>query len=290
MQTQGNILIVDDDVDTLSLLKVQLKESPFTAYFANSANEGMRLLAEKSIQVVISDLHMPAVDGPHFLYEVRKTFPNTIRLVLSGNTNPSEILDAVNAGHIYSFIQKPWKKESLIIAILNGMDVQKISKERDELLLRSHNLNTKLLNLNSELENKYQQKWHTIEVLNTNISNFLLKNEITKNCLAELLDVILNSRSYVVYSYRRDSKMTLLIESKKYLSVAASIEQKQLKHFENITAVALKELLNLPFEPQSWLLDGLNRVNDFLIVSSEKWNNLDDYLALIRLFLSKVED
>jgi len=288
MSSEAKVLIVDDDDETISLLKVQLKNSPFDVFYVNSAKEGMQLLQGEDIQIVMSDLHMPLVDGSHFLYEVRKKFPKTIRFVLSGTTDANEILASVNAGHIYSYIQKPWKKESLIIAILNGLDVQKISTERDELLIRSHNLNKRLLELNSDLEEKYKQKGQTIEILNSNISKFIIKKDITLEGLIEFLKGIFIDHHYVIYRYTDDSKMTLLIDSMNNIDTVKYLGHDDILKIVNIKAGDLKSLLNISYEPVSWKLEGLNRSDDFLVVSSNDSREYGDYLSLIRLLLSKL--
>jgi CheY-like chemotaxis protein len=288
MDLRGNILIVDDDDESIALLKVQLKDKPFKVYFVNSAQEGMDILEKEDIQIVMSDLHMPYVDGSHFLYEVRKKHPKTTRLVLSGNTNSDEILAAVNAGHIYSFIQKPWKKESLIIAIMNGLDVQKISSERDELLMRSHNLNTKLLSLNSEIEQKYKQKGETIEILNSNISKYIIQKDISLDSFKEFLQGIFCEEDFTVYRYTDDSKMSLLVDSNPNEDLVNSLAHQDILKIVNIDTESLSELLSLSYEPKSWKLDGMNRSDDFLLVSTAKFEIFEDYMPLIRLLLSKL--
>ena len=289
MYSKGKVLIVDDDEETIGLLEVQLKSSPFEVFYVNSAKEGLKLLEEEDIHIVMSDLHMPLVDGSHFLYEVRKKHPKIIRFVLSGNTDANEILAAVNAGHIYSYIQKPWKKESLIIAILNGLDIQKVSKERDELLIRSHNLNKRLLELNSDLEEKYKQKGQTIEILNTNISKFIIKKEITLDGLIEFLKGVFCDHHYAIYRYTDDSKMTLLIDSDNETTTVKQLDHDDILKIVNINSNDLKSLLNLSYEPVSWKLEGMNRSDDFLVVSSNKSEDYEDYFSLIRLLLSKLK-
>ena len=290
MSSKGNVLIVDDDEETRDLLKVQLKDHAFGVFFAGSAEEGMQLLDDEDIQVVMSDLHMPAVDGSHFLYQVRKKHPKTIRLVLSANNDPAEILSAVNAGHIYSFIQKPWKKESLIVSILNGLDILKVSKERDELLMRSHNLNTKLLGLNSELEEKFKQKDQTIEILNSNISKYIVQKELTLESLKEFLNAVFTQKNFTIYRYSDDSKMTLLEDSSEKGQPVSSLGHEQILKIVKINADDLQELLGLDYEPISWRLEGMNRADDYLLVTDAELKEYEDYLSLIRLLLSKLAE
>lgn len=290
MSVTGQVLIVDDDDDTIELLKIHLSKEPYQIFYAKSAAEGLDILSENDIQVVLSDLHMPAVDGSHFLYEVRKTFPQVVRLVISGNTDANEILDAVNAGHIYSFIQKPWKKESLIVTISNGLEKQRMSQERDDLLMRSHKLNQQLLELNDNLEKKFQKKWHTIELLNHNISSFIFKKEVTQNNLAELLNAIFDKNVYTLYRHIGEREMVLMLDNSENQTSLKTISPESLKSVIEQGGACIKDSLQLNYNPVTWELQGLNRSDDFFIITSKKEDNLSDYLPLIRLYLSKIKE
>lgn len=204
MEKRGNLLIVDDDSETLSLLKVQLKGQPFDIFTATTPTEGMKILQRESIQVVLSDLQMPSMDGPMFLSEVKSAHPNVIRLVLSGHSDTNEILAAVNSGHIYSYICKPWKKETLIITILNSLDVHLLSRERDQLLLRSHELNGKLLDLNKNLEEKYKEKTKVLECIKKVHGQLMSEDGVTQNVLLGVLSKIFGE-SYVIFISRNEN-------------------------------------------------------------------------------------
>jgi diguanylate cyclase (GGDEF)-like protein/PAS domain S-box-containing protein len=102
------ILVVDDDVDTLSALHRLLRRDNYRVLTAASPAEGFELLALHRVQVVMCDQRMPAMSGTEFLSRVKEMYPETMRIILSGHTGVKTVLDSINRGSIYKFYTKPW--------------------------------------------------------------------------------------------------------------------------------------------------------------------------------------
>ena len=66
------------------------------------------MLANNCISVIISDLRMPGMNGIEFLSRVKKLYPDTVRIILSGHGDLASVTDAINHGAIYQFLSKPW--------------------------------------------------------------------------------------------------------------------------------------------------------------------------------------
>ncbi|NLK40980.1 MAG: response regulator [Planctomycetes bacterium] len=105
------VLFVDDDPFVLETLKVGLIGEPYERLFANSAHEALQLLETERVHIVVSDLRMPEMNGLELLQIIRQKWPSVFRIVLSGQTQVSTLLHAINNGHIYKFIVKPWALE-----------------------------------------------------------------------------------------------------------------------------------------------------------------------------------
>ncbi|MCK5681506.1 response regulator, partial [bacterium] len=107
-EKKHSVLFVDDEQRVLKSLKRGLIGEPFHALFALSGMEALEILAEQSVQVIVSDMKMPEMNGLELLQEVARRHPNIIRLVLSGYSHTSTVLAAVNEGRIFRYITKPW--------------------------------------------------------------------------------------------------------------------------------------------------------------------------------------
>ena len=103
-----SILFVDDERSILKSLERLFFDSDLDVSFAESGAEGLRILASQPIDIVVSDMKMPEMDGHQFLRQVKKSFPGTTRIILSGFAGES-IIDGSNS----LYLMKPWKGEEL---------------------------------------------------------------------------------------------------------------------------------------------------------------------------------
>uniref|UniRef100_UPI0028C3C047 EAL domain-containing protein n=1 Tax=Accumulibacter sp. TaxID=2053492 RepID=UPI0028C3C047 len=107
------LLVVDDEPSILSAIRRVLRGQGYRVLTAESAQEGLVLLASNDIQVILSDQRMPQMSGTEFLGRVKLLHPDTVRLVISGYTQLDSIIDAVNQGSIFKFLTKPWEDHQL---------------------------------------------------------------------------------------------------------------------------------------------------------------------------------
>ena len=108
------LLLVDDEPDILASLKRLLRPLGYQILTAPSGEEGLLLLAEHSVDVVLSDQRMPGMTGVAFVCMVRERYPDVVRMILSGYADLQSVTDAVNEGAVYKFMNKPWDDEQVI--------------------------------------------------------------------------------------------------------------------------------------------------------------------------------
>ncbi|MBI5906193.1 MAG: Flp pilus assembly complex ATPase component TadA [Deltaproteobacteria bacterium] len=111
------LLFVDDEEPVLSALRRIFLEENYEILTAASADAGIRTLEERKVQLVVTDHRMPGMTGAQFLREVKKRWPDTIRIMLTGYADVQSILGAVNEGAVYKFITKPWNDEDLRLTV-----------------------------------------------------------------------------------------------------------------------------------------------------------------------------
>ena len=128
------ILLVDDEVNVLRALERTFLDEEYELLTASSGSEGLSILRDVSpVQVVVSDYRMPQMNGVDFLREVRRRWPDTVRIVLSGYADTAVVISAINEGEIYKFIAKPWNDDELRIAIINALERYSLNKKNIEL-------------------------------------------------------------------------------------------------------------------------------------------------------------
>ena len=145
-----NILYVDDEANNLTSMKATFR-TEYNIFTASSAAEGIKILSEKTISIVISDQKMPEISGAEFLASIKDEYPDTIRILLTGYTDMEALIEAINKGQIYYYLNKPWDEQQLRMLIDKSYEVYS---------LRIHNkeLTKKLLEANEQLEFLLREK------------------------------------------------------------------------------------------------------------------------------------
>ncbi len=148
------ILYVDDEAKNLTAFKASFRRS-YDIITAISAKEAADLLLNHSFHIIIADQRMPMVTGVEFFQSIRKTYPNAIRILLTGYTDVKEIVDAINKGEIFRFITKPWNEFEMHNAIRNAFEIYhtrlELQKKMDELETANHELNRLIYSTSHDL-------------------------------------------------------------------------------------------------------------------------------------------
>jgi diguanylate cyclase (GGDEF)-like protein len=101
------VLLVDDDASMLTFHQKLLGSEGYRILKATSARDGFDVLARHHVDVVVADYMMPEMDGIEFLKRVKQLYPRTVRLMLSGASDMHSLIETINEGAIYKFLEKP---------------------------------------------------------------------------------------------------------------------------------------------------------------------------------------
>lgn len=128
----ARLLLVDDEVRVLEAYQRALRKQ-YKFDTATGGQEALDLMAHgEPYQVIVSDMRMPGMDGVEFLAEAKIRAPETIRIMLTGNSDQRTAIDAINKGDIFRFLNKPCPPEELAAAIEAGLrQYQLITAERE---------------------------------------------------------------------------------------------------------------------------------------------------------------
>ena len=122
------VLYIDDEDNNLNSFKASLRKE-FTVVTAQSASEGLKIASEQELHVVIADIRMPGMDGIDFFEKLMEINPEAVRILLTGYSDIASVIDAINRGQVYRFIDKPWNIETVKNAIINAGDIFFTRKE-----------------------------------------------------------------------------------------------------------------------------------------------------------------
>ena len=128
------ILCVDDDINILQGYKRALRKE-FDITTAEGGELGLLAIKnEGPFAIVVSDMRMPGMDGVQFLTKVKAIAPDTVRVMLTGNSDQQTATDAVNEGSIFRFLNKPCPPEVLSVALNAGLEQYRLIIAEKQLL------------------------------------------------------------------------------------------------------------------------------------------------------------
>lgn len=134
-QTRPRILIVDDEEAILETMAFTF-EDDYEVLTSSSASDALeRLEREGPVAVVISDQRMPEMTGVEFLSKVFERYPTTVRIILTGFADMDAILRAINDGHVYAYITKPWEPDDLKQVVRRAVDHHSLAVENERLVV-----------------------------------------------------------------------------------------------------------------------------------------------------------
>jgi signal transduction histidine kinase len=144
MSTKPSILYLDDETNNLTAFAAAFRRE-FDITTTSSVDEAVEYLSRKKFAVILSDQKMPDISGVEFFESIRHDHPYSVRVLVTGYADMVSVIDAINKGHVYRYISKPWNIEELKLCI--NTCVEKHTREI-ELIEKSAALEKS----NSELE------------------------------------------------------------------------------------------------------------------------------------------
>ena len=163
---QHTVLCVDDEQNILHALKRLLRKEGYRLLTAGSGTEGLEIIKEYDVHLVISDQRMPEMSGTEFLAKVREDYPEVIRIVLTGYTEVNSITESINTGHIYKFMLKPWNDYNLKLEIKQALEQYELMQANKKLHKTVLHQNEELTRINEHLEMLVQQRTMDLEIQN----------------------------------------------------------------------------------------------------------------------------
>ncbi|HSI23610.1 MAG TPA: HD domain-containing phosphohydrolase [Methylophilaceae bacterium] len=157
-ELQATLLFVDDESNILASLRRLFRPLGYRILIAESGAQGLAIFDSETIDLVISDMRMPEMDGAQFLEQVRLKSPDTIRILLTGYADISSTIDAINKGQVYRYIAKPWEDNDICLTVRHALEQKMLAREKERLEALTLKQNEELKDLNANLEEKVKAR------------------------------------------------------------------------------------------------------------------------------------
>lgn len=155
--SRPRILLVDDEKSILDSLYRFCRQRKWEAFRADGGAEALEFLEKETVDIIVSDMRMPNMDGAEFLSKAHVKYPQTVRILLTGYADMEAVITAVNEAKIYNYLNKPWDDNMLESVITSALEYKKNEDERIR-------LTRELAELNESLENKVKERTNELEL------------------------------------------------------------------------------------------------------------------------------
>ncbi|MFZ6776464.1 HD domain-containing phosphohydrolase [Undibacterium sp. Ji83W] len=229
-ETMPVLLFVDDEPNILSSLRRLFRQHSYKIFIANGGQEGLEVLEKETIDLVISDMRMPVMDGAVFLTQVKARWPDTIRLLLTGYADIQSTIDAINRGEIYRYITKPWNDNDIVLVVKQALERKSLEIEKKRLEELTQRQNEELKSLNASLEIKVDERTADLKKAHASLlhandklkSNFLTSIKVFSNVVEMRGDKLVgHSRRVADLSRKIAKKLNLDTREAQEIFVAA---------------------------------------------------------------------
>jgi response regulator RpfG family c-di-GMP phosphodiesterase len=182
---EHTVLFVDDEVNILKALQRLMRNEPIQVLTANRPSEAFELIDRCAPQVIVSDQRMPEMSGVDFLSSVRDRHNDVVRMMLTGYTDMTIAVEAINKGEIFRLITKPWNDDELKATLRQAFDHHDLKAEIKRLNQVTREQNFKLQDMNKNLEEKVRERTKQLDGKNTELRTAYIQ---TIRALAEAID------------------------------------------------------------------------------------------------------
>lgn len=155
---QATLLCVDDEANITNSLKRLFRPHGYRILTAQSGAEGLLLFGSEPVDLVISDMRMPEMNGAQFLEQVRAKWPNTMRILLTGYADVESTIAAINKGEIHRYVSKPWDDHNMLVMVRQTLEKRYLEQENRRLEALTLRQNEQLQALNAGLEAQVEQR------------------------------------------------------------------------------------------------------------------------------------
>lgn len=185
----ATLLFIDDEANILASLKRLFRPLGYTILTAESGAEALALLEQQPVDLVISDMRMPQMNGAEVLEQIRGKWPDTVRILLTGYADLNSTIAAINRGEIYRYVSKPWEDNEIVLIVRDALERKQLLADKLRLEELTARQNEELKVLNASLEDKVRQR---TEELRAALASLALAHDTLKKDYFATIQVFAN--------------------------------------------------------------------------------------------------
>ncbi len=202
-EAPSTLLCVDDEPNILSALRRLFRPSGYRVLVAEGGAQGLEILRKEPVDLVISDMRMPHMDGAQFLSAVKQEWPDAVRILLTGYADIGSTIEAINQGEIYRYITKPWTDEDMVLTVRQALERRALKREKERLEALTSEQNEALRELNETLEAKVHLRTADLQSANEKVKQSFITAVKIFSTLMEMRHPILAGHSRRVAALAR---------------------------------------------------------------------------------------
>jgi YesN/AraC family two-component response regulator len=235
-QEKPKVLFVDDEANVLKAIRRAVQDEEYESLFVQSGQEALEVLEKEKVAVLVTDMRMPGMDGLQLLKLAKEKYPATVRMVLSGYTQLSQVLATVNHAEVFSFITKPWDNE-FSFSIKRALEFYHLKKMEADMKGTLESRNKAYKKVLDHMEGKIKDQEFRLGRI------FSLSIQMEKARLSGAEDVVLNAAAQWMQTYSAGAASTefLLQEEanqiKEWLVQYVEDENRVLENYETFGSV-----------------------------------------------------
>jgi response regulator RpfG family c-di-GMP phosphodiesterase len=220
---EHTILLVDDEAGILHSLQRLLRSvANVKVLTAANAEQGLVLLKNSPISLIVSDHRMPGMTGVEFLTEARAIRPETIRILLTGYADLETPVKAINNGSVRYYITKPWDNELLLSRIKESLELYEMMTDNRRLDEITRKQNEELRELNRTLEHRIEEKTAEIKKKHEELSRSFMQTIKAFSAIIEIRNRDIGNHSQRVASLVKKMLGKMNLGQKEYQDIVVA--------------------------------------------------------------------
>ena len=187
------LLCVDDEAGILKSLQRLFVGQPVRLLLAGSGQQALQLMQTEKVQLIISDMRMPQMNGAEFLAQAAQLQPDCYRILMTGYADLASTVQAINIGKIHRYVQKPWQNQELLTLVEEGLQMFRLVSANKQLTAQVARQNVELKALNHNLEEMVQHRTGQLKKTLHQLKALVAQQEQDHKATLEVLYNIISS-------------------------------------------------------------------------------------------------
>lgn len=187
------LLCVDDEPGILKSLQRLFMGQPYQLKLATSGALALEIMQKQQIQVIISDMRMPEMNGAEFLAKASQLQPDCYRILMTGYSDLASTVQAINLGKIHRYVQKPWNNQELQTLVDEGLEKYRLISANKRLTAQVAKQNKELKALNHNLEEMVQHRTAQLKKTLAQLKSLIQQLQTEQKATLEVLYNIISN-------------------------------------------------------------------------------------------------